>query len=77
MYLQKITLRDFRCFDSLTIDLHPRLTVLVAGNAGGKTAVLHDNDLRVTPTRLQTSIADFEAFIADKTFHFIFRRLTA
>ena len=40
MHLKQITLTDFRCFDSLTIDLHERLTVLVAENAGGKTAVL-------------------------------------
>jgi predicted ATP-binding protein involved in virulence len=40
MHLKQITLQDFRCFDSLTIDLHERLTVLVAENAGGKTSVL-------------------------------------
>lgn len=40
MHLKKITFQDFRCFDSLTIKLHERLTVLVAENAGGKTSVL-------------------------------------
>ena len=40
MRLQKITLNNFRCFESLSLELHPRLTVLVAENGGGKTAIL-------------------------------------
>lgn len=40
MHLRQIVIKDFRCFDSLSIDLHERLTVLVADNAGGKTSVL-------------------------------------
>ncbi|MFZ1464612.1 MAG: AAA family ATPase [Anaerolineae bacterium] len=40
MHLKKVVLRDFRCFEEFEIDLHPRLTVLVAENGGGKTAVL-------------------------------------
>lgn len=38
--LQKLRLRDFRCFESIEIDFHPQLTLLVAGNGGGKTAIL-------------------------------------
>ncbi len=38
--LDKLTLRNFRCFAECTIDLHPELTVLVADNAQGKTAIL-------------------------------------
>lgn len=38
--LDKLTLRNFRCFAECTIDLHPELTVLVADNAKGKTAIL-------------------------------------
>lgn len=40
MWLKKITLNDFRCFEHLKIDLHPRLTVLVGINGAGKTAIL-------------------------------------
>lgn len=40
MHLKKIVLRNFRCFRHMEIDLHPRLTVLVAENGGGKTSVL-------------------------------------
>jgi predicted ATP-binding protein involved in virulence len=40
MHLRSVVLRNFRCFDELTVRLHPRLTVLVADNGGGKTALL-------------------------------------
>lgn len=40
MRLSKITLSNFRCFEHLEFDLHPRLTVLVGENGAGKTAVL-------------------------------------
>ena len=40
MHLRKIQFRNFRCFDTLDLDLHEQLTVLVAENAGGKTSVL-------------------------------------
>lgn len=39
-HLERITLTNYRCFDQLEIDLHPRLTVLTAHNGGGKTAIL-------------------------------------
>lgn len=38
--LESIKLQNFRCFTDITIDLHPRLTVLVAENGQGKTAIL-------------------------------------
>lgn len=40
MYLKKVTLRNFRCFEQFEIDLHPQLTVLVGLNGAGKTAIL-------------------------------------
>ena len=40
MRLDQITLENYRCFDRLTVDLHPQLTVLVAPNGGGKTSIL-------------------------------------
>ncbi len=40
MYLKKITLNNYRCFEHLTLDLHPRLTVIVGTNGAGKTALL-------------------------------------
>lgn len=38
--LDRLSLQNFRCFAECTIDLHPQLTVLVAGNGHGKTAIL-------------------------------------
>lgn len=40
MQLKKVTLHNFRCFEKLEVDLHPRLTVIVGDNGAGKTAVL-------------------------------------
>jgi predicted ATP-binding protein involved in virulence len=40
MHLKKITLKNFRCFEKFELELHSQLTVIVAQNAGGKTAVL-------------------------------------
>lgn len=38
--LQQLTVRDYRCFKELSVSFHPRLTVLVAPNGAGKTAIL-------------------------------------
>jgi predicted ATP-binding protein involved in virulence len=38
--LNRLSLRNFRCFAECTVDLHPELTVLVAENGQGKTAIL-------------------------------------
>ncbi|MDX8406580.1 MAG: AAA family ATPase [Mariprofundus sp.] len=40
MKLKKITLKNFRCYQSVELDLHPKMTVLVANNGQGKTALL-------------------------------------
>lgn len=38
--LDRLLLSNFRCFSECTVDLHPQLTVLVAENGYGKTAIL-------------------------------------
>ncbi len=40
MRLTRLTLKNFRCFESLQIGFHPELTVLIAPNGSGKTTVL-------------------------------------
>ena len=40
MRLDSLTLTNFRCFADLHIDLHPKLTVIVADNGKGKTTIL-------------------------------------
>lgn len=40
MKLNRLTLKNFRCFDELDISFHDRLTVLIAPNGAGKTTVL-------------------------------------
>lgn len=39
-HISKLEVKDFRCFDDLAINFDKRLTVIVAENGGGKTAVL-------------------------------------
>lgn len=38
--IEKLRLRDYRCFESIDIDFHPALTVLIASNGAGKTSIL-------------------------------------
>ncbi|MGV8838106.1 AAA family ATPase [Cellvibrio sp.] len=40
MRLNKLTINNFRCFDHLTIDFHPQMTILIAPNGSGKTTIL-------------------------------------
>ena len=40
MKLAKVEITNFRCFESLTVDLHPDLNVIVGANGAGKTAIL-------------------------------------
>ena len=49
MHLKSITLENFRCFKHIEIPLHPRLTVLVAENGGGKTSILDGIAIGLSP----------------------------
>jgi predicted ATP-dependent endonuclease of OLD family len=40
MKLERMHLLNFRCFEDLTIEFHEKLTVIVAENGAGKTALL-------------------------------------
>ena len=58
MRLKNVTLKNFRCFESLSLDLHPRLTVIVGENGAGKTAVLDGIASGLTPVLSHLSSAD-------------------
>lgn len=49
MKLSSITVENFRCFEKLTLDLHPELTVLIAPNGAGKTTMLDAARIAVWP----------------------------
>lgn len=49
MKMTSVTLKNFRCFKNLTIDLDEKLTVLVALNGQGKTSVLDAIRIAVWP----------------------------
>lgn len=58
MRLKKVTLNNFRCFEKLEVDLHPRLTVLVGDNGAGKTAVLDGIAIALSPILTYLSSAN-------------------
>ncbi len=49
MKLTQIEIENFRCFEKLSLDLHPELTVLIAPNGGGKTSILDALRIAVWP----------------------------
>ena len=40
VYLEKIVLNNFRCFEKLEVNLDKMLTVVVGANGAGKTSLL-------------------------------------
>ena len=40
MNIDRLSLKNYRCFDAFELDFHPQLTVIVARNGQGKTSVL-------------------------------------
>ncbi len=40
MKLRSIAIENYRCFETLTLNLHPELTILIAPNGAGKTTLL-------------------------------------
>ena len=58
MRLKTVTLKNFRCFESLMLDLHPQLTVIVGNNGAGKTALLDGIATGLTPVLTHLSSAN-------------------
>lgn len=58
MRLKQVTLVNYRCFERLEIDLHPRLTVLIGVNGAGKTAILDGIATALSPVLRHLSTAD-------------------
>jgi predicted ATP-binding protein involved in virulence len=58
MRLKQIRIENFRCFNDLTVDLHPRLNVLVGENGAGKTAILDAIAAGLTPVLKHLSSAN-------------------
>lgn len=46
VYLEKIVLKNFRCFEKLEVTLDKMLTVVVGANGAGKTSLIRRNGSR-------------------------------
>ena len=40
MYIQRLMLQNFKCFDNIEVEFHPKLTVVVGENGSGKTSIM-------------------------------------
>lgn len=40
MKLNKVVIQNFRCFERLEVNLHPRMNVIIGNNGTGKSALL-------------------------------------
>ena len=58
--LDRIQVRNFRCFSECSLDLHPKLTVLVAENGQGKTALLDAIRIGLNPIVTEIGRAKLE-----------------
>jgi predicted ATP-binding protein involved in virulence len=58
MQLSHVSLINFRCFEELEIELHPRLTVIVGSNGAGKTSILDGIAAGLTPVLRYLSSAN-------------------
>jgi predicted ATP-binding protein involved in virulence len=66
-YIDTLTLKNYRCFDNLTIKFHPKLTVLVAPNGGGKTSILDAIAVGLSPFLRYISSSDQRFRKTDET----------
>ena len=57
MRLEKLWLENFRCYQELELDLHPNITMLVANNGEGKTAILDAVRIALWPYISQFDLA--------------------
>jgi predicted ATP-binding protein involved in virulence len=62
MRLDTLYLKNYRCFDEIKIDFDERLTVLVAPNGGGKTAIIDGTCIALTPFVNGLGISDGKSF---------------
>jgi predicted ATP-binding protein involved in virulence len=56
-YMERLTLKNYRCFPELSLAFHDRLNVLVAPNGGAKTAILDSIASQPSPHEPQRILA--------------------
>lgn len=77
MRIQSLTLQNFKCFDHLELDFHPKLTLIVGANGSGKTSILEGAAIamstlfvkmdRLSGRSIDKSLAHLKAFSIGST----------
>ena len=49
MKLHTLIIKNFRCFEYLLVELHPKLTIITGDNGNGKTAILDAIAIGISP----------------------------
>ena len=49
MHIQQVQIKNFRCFDDLTVNLNPDVNIFVGNNGSGKSAVLDAISAAISP----------------------------
>ena len=69
VYLKKISLENFRCFEKVEVDLQKKLTLVVGANGAGKTSLLESIAIAIDVYKRQswgTYPCDFRAGFYEK-----------
>lgn len=48
MNIKKLTLKNFKCFEDIELDFHPKLTVIVGNNGSGKTSIMEAASIAIS-----------------------------
>ncbi len=65
MYLQKISLQNFKCFEALHVNFHKKLTVVIGINGAGKTSLLEG--IAIAVSTMFTALDGPKSLKIDKT----------
>ncbi|RKZ51819.1 MAG: hypothetical protein DRR16_07320 [Candidatus Parabeggiatoa sp. nov. 3] len=48
MKIEQLKLKNFRCFENITIEFSPHFNIIIGNNASGKTALLRGGSVAIS-----------------------------
>ena len=57
MHIQQVQIKNFRCFEDLTVNLNPDINIFVGNNGSGKSAVLDAISVALYPYLIELEYA--------------------